>query len=73
MPGLFQNLNLGTGGPTSTLSKPGMCVVSFNRLRHAATCFLFHISHFSRFVVLSHPIPREEGLTPRVVLAVRRL
>jgi hypothetical protein len=74
----FQNLNLGrgsgsTGGPTSAPSKPGMCVVSYTRLRYATACFLFHFSHFSRFVVLSHPIPREERVTPRVVLAVRRL
>lgn len=78
--GLFKNLNLGrnsgsTGSSSSTASsiptsKPGMCVVSFTRLRYATTYFLFYISNFYRFVVLSQAIPREEKVTPRVVLAV---
>jgi len=47
-----------------------MCVVSFTRLHYATTYVLFCILNFHRFVVLSQGIPREENVTPRVVLAV---
>ena len=78
--GLLENLTLdrnsgSTASSTSTASsvltkKPGMCVVSLTRLRYAITYFLLCILNFYRFVALSQAIPREENITPRVVLAV---